>query len=232
MLIPWLDHANPEFPPIETALSEPEGLLAAGGKLSADTLLKAYRLGIFPWYEAPDPVLWWSPDPRSILEPAEVHISRSMRKLLRKPPFTLSCDRAFVDVMRACAAPRNYTEHTWIGNEMIAAYQALHKAGFAHSIEVWRNDELVGGLYGVAIGCVFCGESMFSNVNNASKFAFIHLCHILKKTGFQFIDCQLESGHLRTLGAKNISRQDFKNRLRAAIHQEPAYSPWKLLSND
>ena len=227
-MIPWLDPDNVRFPPVDMALEEPDGLLAAGGNLAPQTLLQAYRRGIFPWYEAPDPILWWSPDPRAVIIPAEVHVSKSMRKFLRKAPYRLSCDSAFIRVMQCCAAPRNYTEQTWIGVDMINAYNRLHEKGYAHSVEAWLGDQLVGGLYGVAIGCMFFGESMFSRADNASKFAFIHLARELDRAGFTLIDCQVASDHMASLGAKNMPRDDFQLRLKEAINKEPAFSPWTM----
>lgn len=229
-MIRWLDPDHVYFPPVTKALKEPNGLLAAGGNLTVPTLLTAYRNGIFPWYEPPDPILWWSPDPRAVLFPEQLHISHSMQKLLRKAPFTLSCDQAFTDVMHGCAAPRNYTQHTWISNDMIDAYTALHQAGYAHSVEVWQGQQLVGGLYGVAIGCAFFGESMFSKTDNASKFGFIALVQVLQQAGFQLIDCQLASQHLHSLGATNISRADFQLSLHQAVQCQPVFSPWDRLN--
>src|SRR5690554_5032677 len=225
-MIPWLDPSNIQFPPLEHALDEPNGLLAAGGNLSIPTLLKAYRYGVFPWYSAPDPILWWSPDPRTLLFADNLHISRSMQKVLRKAPFTVTYDQAFEQVIQACAAPRNYTANTWITPEIKQAYTALHEAGHAHSIEVWENDILVGGLYGIAIGCAFMGESMFSKVSNASKFALIQLSQTLHRAGYHFIDCQVPSAHLHSLGASDVSRKQFKKLLEKATRCTPIFSPW------
>ena len=225
-MIPWLDEDNPKFPDIDKALSDPDGLLAAGGNLDSTTLINAYQRGIFPWYSEPDPVLWWSPNPRCILKPDQVHISKSMKKVLRQQTFTLSWDTAFDEVIRACAAARAYTEETWITDDMLNAYQNLHDQGIAHSLEVWQEDKLVGGLYGLAIGAVFFGESMFSNTNNSSKFAFIKLCEQLEKAEFALIDCQVESEHLTRLGAYTIARQDFKRQLDAATHRHISKPPW------
>ena len=226
-MIPWLDEEYVNFPSIDTALQEPDGLLAAGGNLHSGTLINAYSHGIFPWYSEPDPILWWSPDPRCILAPAEVHISRSMNKELRKQRFSISWDTAFEQVMRACGQPRSYSDETWVSEEMICAYYQLHEEGFAHSIEIWCDNELVGGLYGIALGGVFFGESMFSTTTNSSKFAFISLCQQLHQAGFSLIDCQVESDHLLSLGAYTITREDFQQRLNQAIKQEIGSPPWK-----
>lgn len=230
-MIPWLDVDNCHFPDVSTALTEPNGLLAAGGNLKPQTLLAAYRQGIFPWYSAPDPILWWSPDPRTVLVPEQVHISRSMAKLLRHNPFTITCDTAFIQVMQGCAGVRNYTDQTWISANIIEAYYGLHKAGYAHSVEVWKNSELVGGLYGVAIGCMFYGESMFSHASNASKTGFIILCQALQQCGFQLIDCQVHTGHLESLGAHILSRSDFQASIRQLTLMQPKSSPWVMLNH-
>lgn len=228
--MPLLAHLAPgeDFPASEDALTYPNGLLAAGGVLDSDTLLKAYRRGIFPWYEAPQPVLWWTPEPRSILPVDELHISRSLRKTLRRDAFELSVDQAFEDVMHACAAPREDQQGTWIDPEMIAAYSALHNLGYAHSVEVWRGSSLLGGLYGVAIGGVFFGESMFARETDASKAAMVALVWLLRKGGAKFIDCQIESEHLNSLGARNVSRVDFENRLAHTISMQIASDAWAL----
>lgn len=230
-MIPWLDSPI-EFPPVSEALQEPNGLLAAGGDLSAATLLKAYQHGIFPWYQAPDPILWWAPNPRFIVFPESVHMSKSMGKLLRKNPWQIRCDSAFSTVMRACALPRDYTDDTWINEELIAGYTDLHQAGYAHSVEVWDQEKLIGGLYGVALGRVFFGESMFSLVSNASKYAFIHLSQALKQAGFALIDCQVASNHLHSLGAEEIEGALFQQLLHENIQQAPLFSPWEALHNE
>lgn len=206
----WLDPAIPDmFPPVELALDDPNGLLAVGGDLSVARLLTAYRHGIFPWYSAGQPILWWSPDPRTVLYPDHIHISRSLRKRLRKVDYRISMDNDFSQVMRACAAPRRHQPGTWIVPEMIEAYTALHAAGYAHSIELWQEHSLVGGLYGVALGKVFFGESMFSRIPNASKIVMAHLARQLSLWGFQLLDCQVESQHLLSLGAITIPRNNF-----------------------
>lgn len=208
--ITWLaDDPNTAFPPLEQAFREPDGLLAAGGDLSPERLLNAYRHGIFPWYGEGDPILWWSPDPRCILFPEKLKISRSLRKTLKKQAFDIRMDTAFTDVMRACAESRPGQPGTWITDDMLDAYTHMHELGYAHSIECWQNDALVGGLYGIAIGQVFFGESMFSRVSDASKVALVHLCQYLIAHDFKLIDSQVHTTHLESLGAEMISRQDF-----------------------
>lgn len=228
--MPLLTHLAPgeDFPASADALTYPNGLLAAGGVLDTGTLLRAYRRGIFPWYEAPQPVLWWTPEPRSILPVDELHISRSLRKTLRRDAFELTVDRAFEEVMRACAAPREDQEGTWIDPEMIAAYGALHRLGHAHSVETWRDGRLLGGLYGVAIGGVFFGESMFARETDASKVAMVALVWLLKKGGAKLIDCQIESEHLNSLGARNVSRVDFENRLEHTVAMQIPADIWSV----
>ncbi len=205
----WLEPHSLNFPPANEALADPNGLLAVGGDLHPDRLLAAYRQGIFPWYEEGQPLLWWSPDPRTVLHPSSVHLSRSMRKFLRKSNFVITFDRAFTDVIQACAAPREYTDDTWITPAMQRAYTELHYRGHAHSVEVWEGDQLVGGLYGIALGRAFFGESMFSRRSNASKTAFLALASHLQKLGCELIDCQMPTDHLDSLGAQQISRADF-----------------------
>jgi leucyl/phenylalanyl-tRNA--protein transferase len=209
--IRWLSSAtDPEsFPPPHEALEEPNGLLAAGGDLKPERLLSAYRRGIFPWYERGQPILWWCPNPRAVLFPPELRVSRSLRRVVRRRPFTLTADTAFAEVIAACAAPRSYALDTWITDEMSIAYRKLHRLGWAHSFEAWRDDELVGGLYGVAIGRVFFGESMFARVTDASKTAFVATVRYLAARGFELIDCQVASAHLRSLGATDVPRERF-----------------------
>lgn len=214
------------FPDPELAEIEPNGLLAVGGDLSPLRLLSAYRQGIFPWFSEGEPILWWSPDPRMALFPSEVHVSRSMRKLMRQGRFRLTKDRCFRQVMEACAAPRQYASSTWINPQMIYAYCALHELGHAHSFEVWQGDELVGGLYGVAIGSAFFGESMFSRADNASKAAFICMAETLGAAGFQIIDCQLYTDHLASLGAQPLARHDYLALIHQATRQTAQASPW------
>lgn len=212
-MIPWLSPQNLDFPPVEYAMDEPNGLLAAGGDLNPDRILAAYRQGIFPWFNPGDPILWWSPNPRTVIFPETHHVSKSLRKTLRKGVYRVTFDRAFVQVMQGCAAPRNYANGTWISEAIIASYTELHRRGFCHSVEVWLGDELVGGLYGMALGKVFFGESMFSRADNASKVGFTYLVRTLRDWGFQLIDCQVANEHLFSLGAKEIPREDFQELL-------------------
>lgn len=206
----WLSPDTPDwFPAVELALREPDGLLAIGGDLSVSRLLAAYRHGIFPWYSEEQPILWWSPDPRSVLFPGELNISRSLRKTIKRGHYRVTFDTAFAEVMRQCAAPRGDGLGTWITNEMQFAYRRFHQAGHAHSVEAWHGDQLVGGLYGVALGRIFFGESMFSLMSDASKVAFTTLVAHLRQWGFQLIDCQVETNHLNSLGACNIPRREF-----------------------
>ncbi len=209
----WLNPRSLTFPPIEQALDDPNGLLALGGDLSPARLERAYRLGIFPWYQDGQPILWWSPDPRTVLFPDQLHVSRSMQKFLRKTSLRVTFDQAFSRVISECAAPRDYAQETWITDEMQQAYTALHQRGLAHSVEVWEGDELVGGLYGVALGRLFFGESMFSRRDNASKTGFISLVRRLDRLGFVMIDCQMPTDHLFSLGAVSMPRADFQARL-------------------
>lgn len=223
-----LDHGEP-FPPSSTALDYPNGLLAAGGGLSPERLLHAYRRGIFPWYEEPQPVLWWTPDPRSVLFPDELHVSRSLRKTLRSDRFGLAVDRDFERVMSQCATLRGDGLGTWIDDDMSVAYGRLHRLGHAHSIEVYdTGGALVGGLYGVALGRVFFGESMFSRRDDASKVALVGLVDILRRGKFHMIDCQVESTHLNSLGARNIGRLDFEQRLAQTVDIEAGDDIWRL----
>ncbi|MEZ5573229.1 MAG: leucyl/phenylalanyl-tRNA--protein transferase [Halioglobus sp.] len=226
--VPFLQR-HADFPPSSEALDYPNGLLAAGGELSVQRLLSAYRRGIFPWYEAPQPILWWTPNPRSVLFLNELHISRSLRKTLKSNTFRLAVDHQFAQVMRECARPRSEGGGTWIDTEMIAAYAELHALGFAHSIEVLDSaGKLVGGLYGVAMGQVFFGESMFSRVGDASKVALVALVYLLRRSNFKLIDCQVENPHLNSLGACNIDRLDFERRLKQTVDVEPDSVVWQL----
>jgi leucyl/phenylalanyl-tRNA--protein transferase len=226
-LIPWID-ANRPFPPLSRALKEPNGLLAAGGDLSIQRLLEAYRHGIFPWFSEGDPILWWSPDPRMVLLPAELKISRSLAKTLRKQRFRVTADSAFADIVEACRAPRAGQSGTWITREMIAAYRRLHQAGHAHSVEAWLDDRLAGGLYGVALGRVFFGESMFARVADASKVALVALVRQLERWQFGLIDCQMRTAHLASLGAREIPREDFARRLATLVDYAPVPGPWRF----
>ena len=215
MRLPWLDpdDDNQPFPTIDRALREPDGLLAAGGSLTPRRLLRAYQQGIFPWYSAGQPILWWSPDPRLVLFPEVVNVSRSLRQTLKKGRFTLTADAAFPAVIAACAAPRAGIAGTWITPEINRAYCRLHRLGHAHSIETWCEGQLVGGLYGVAIGRVFFGESMFSAMSDASKAALVVLAAQLRRWSFALIDCQVRTEHLMRMGAVDISRATFQQLL-------------------
>ncbi len=215
-----------DFPSPEEALAEPAGLLAAGGDLSPGRLLAAYRQGIFPWYSCGEPILWWSPDPRCVLFPGQLHLSRRLRRTLDSGRFRLSVDTAFDRVIAGCAAPRAGQEGTWITPEMIRAYTALHRAGHAHSIEVWQGNELAGGLYGVAIGQAFFAESMFHRVRDASKVALAGLCERLLQWGYGLIDCQVESAHLRRMGARTIPRAEFLSRLERLCTTPAHHGAW------
>jgi leucyl/phenylalanyl-tRNA---protein transferase len=223
-LIPWLNDNTP-FPLVEHALRTPNGLLAAGGSLSVPRLLDAYHHGIFPWFNPGEPILWWSPDPRMVLIPSEFKISRSLAKVLRNTPYEVRTDTAFEQVMRSCAAPRTIRQDghhgTWIHEDVIAAYCALHQLGYAHSVEVWMKGQLVGGLYGVCIGHMFYGESMFSNVSNASKIALAHLARQFERWKLPMIDCQMNTPHLASLGAREIPRSEFIASLKELVHCEP-----------
>jgi leucyl/phenylalanyl-tRNA--protein transferase len=201
------------FPPAQQALRDPDGLLAAGGDLSTERLLHAYRRGIFPWFEAGQPILWWSPDPRAVLRPEQLHTSRSLRRRIARREFAITVDRAFDAVLAACAAPRRYGSGTWLTPEMQEAYARLHALGWAHSFEAWRSGRLVGGLYGIYLGRVFFGESMFTEVSDASKVAFAHAVAYLEQRGCALIDCQVWSSHLHRLGAELIPRAAFLDRL-------------------
>ena len=216
-MIGWLNPGDP-FPPAETALIDPNGLLCAGLELTPELVLSAYERGIFPWYSEGQPVLWWSPDPRMVLMPEDFNLHRSLRKTLRHTRFEIRTDTSFEAVMRACAEPRPEQGGTWISEAIIDAYSGLHRAGFAHSVETWMHGELVGGLYGIALGRVFFGESMFMRRTDASKIAFAHLVAQLKRWQFELIDCQQKTDHLASLGAAPISRTDFLGRLSRLVH--------------
>ena len=226
-MIPWLGLRDP-FPPVERALVEPNGLLAAGGDLSPARLLDAYGRGIFPWFNDEDPVLWWSPDPRMVLFPGELHLSRSLRRTIRSQEFTVTFDRAFHDVMEGCAGPRDNQDGTWITADMMRAYARMAELGHAHSVEAWADGTLAGGLYGVAVGRIFYGESMFSRRSNASKVAVSWLARQLDRWQFALIDCQMSTEHLASLGAREVPRADFLRRLARGTALPPVPLPWVI----
>jgi len=216
------------FPPVESALTTPNGLLCVGGDLSAKRLLAAYRSGIFPWFSPGDPILWWSPNPRMVLYPAELHLPRSLAKVLRNRAYEVRFDTAFAEVMHGCAASqRPGQDGTWITPAIIAGYCELHAQGHAHSAECWMDGELVGGLYGVAIGHMFYGESMFAKRPDASKIAFVHLVRWLAAQGFGLIDCQMRTEHLARFGAREIGREEFLQTLRRLTGQGRPVGPWQ-----
>ena len=229
-MIPWLNPEDP-FPPLSTALKDPSGLLAAGADLSPERLIHAYRQGIFPWFSAGDPILWWSPDPRMVLFPSELKVTRSLEKALRNRDYEVRVDTRFGAVMSACAkAPREGQNGTWITDEMINAYCALHSQGLAHSVETWIDGELAGGLYGIALGQAFYGESMFARATDASKIAFVHLVRQLQRWQFGIIDCQMRTDHLSRFGAREIPRSEFSALLAKLVNcnNPVTKSPWKF----
>lgn len=245
-MIPLLGPSDP-FPPIERALTDPNGLLAAGGTLTIPRLVDAYQRGIFPWFSAGDPVLWWSPDPRMVLFVDELRVSRSLAKRLRRGGYEVTADRAFSAVLRACAAPRPQMARTartpqmtqraqtstadagtWLVPQMMRAYERLHEAGVAHSIEVWMDGELAGGLYGVALGRMFFGESMFTRRTDASKIALVRLAGQLAQWGFPMVDCQMSTEHLASLGARDIPRRTFARLIAPLVAFEGVSAPWRL----
>jgi leucyl/phenylalanyl-tRNA--protein transferase len=223
-VLAWLDGADP-FPPVERALKNPNGLLAAGGELSMARLLEAYRRGIFPWYSSAEPVLWWSPDPRMVLYCAELKVSRSLAKSVRNKGYTVRIDTAFEAVLAGCA---DRPEGTWLGRPMRAAYLRLHRAGYAHSFETWRGNDLVGGLYGVALGRMFYGESMFSRASDASKVALVKLVEALGARGFPLIDCQMRTELLASLGAREIPRRTFLHELERLVNYPEHPGRWNV----
>ncbi|MGH8516946.1 MAG: leucyl/phenylalanyl-tRNA--protein transferase [Panacagrimonas sp.] len=230
MNLPWLDPGD-SFPDPSQAwdASQPApGLLAAGGALDIDSLHRAYSSGIFPWFSDGEPILWWSPDPRAVLIPADLYVSTSLRKSVRRGDYAVSLDTAFGNVLTQCSGPRSRSRGTWLGTEMRDAYAQLHIRGYAHSVEVWRAGELIGGLYGVALGRVFFGESMFSRKDDASKLALYWLCQQLIAWDFGLIDCQVGSAHLKSLGATDVSRERFLNLLRVAVSRPPRTGLWRF----
>jgi leucyl/phenylalanyl-tRNA--protein transferase len=217
------EHADPEwFPPLEQALREPSGLLAAGGDLSPARLLSAYERGVFPWYSAQQPILWWAPDPRMVLFPAEFKVSRSLGKTLSNGRFECRLDTAFGATIRACAAPRRSGADTWLNPDMIESYEELHRRGYGHSVETWRGGELVGGLYGLQLDGAFFGESMFSRERDASKVALARLVEESRRRGIELIDCQIASSHLASLGAREVPRSEFVRLLRRCARRVPS----------
>ncbi len=229
-MIRWLQPEEP-FPPVQSALAEPNGLLAAGGDLSPERLIEAYQHGVFPWSSAGQPILWWSPDPRMVLLPAEIRITRSLAKVLRNRDYEVRADSAFREVMQACAEPRAEQDGTWISDDMIKAYHALHRRGIAHSIETWIDGELAGGLYGVAIGRMFYGESMFTRRPDASKIALVHLVRQLQRRGYEMIDCQVHTAHLQRMGGREIPRTAFMHKLGELVNYPSNPGAW-VLDND
>lgn len=229
----WINPDEPAdaFPPAHHALRDPDGLLAVGGDLARDRLLSAYRKGIFPWFNPGQPVLWWSPDPRAVLFPAELHVSRSLKRTLNRGRFRFSIDRDFRGVIAACArTPRNGQGGTWITDDMRAAYLDLHDAGYAHSLETWQDGKLVGGIYGVALGKVFFGESMFSHVSDASKAALVVLVDEMRARNFVLLDCQVASAHLESLGSREIPRNSFLEFLEAHAQNDDT-GRWDFLGD-
>ena len=224
-MIPWL-RGDSAFPPVEKALKSPNGLLCAGGDLSAERLLAAYARGIFPWFSEGDPILWWSPDPRMVLFPEELRISRSLRKTVKQEVFEIRVDTSFRAVMENCAGPRDGQAGTWIVDEILDAYTQLHEMGFAHSVESWREGQLVGGLYGVSLGRAFFGESMFARQTDASKVALVHLVERLRARDYSVIDCQQNTAHLASLGAREIPRAAFSQLLQESIQYPLSGERW------
>lgn len=225
--IAWLDPALLAFPPVEEALDDPNGLLAAGGDLSTERLLLAYRSGIFPWYEEGQPLLWWSPEPRCVLYPESFRMTRSLRKRLRQNRFDIRVSTAFAEVVEACSAPRDGQAGTWITSDMMRAYVRLHSLGFAQSVEAWRDGRLVGGLYGVTLGRMFFGESMFHTETDASKIAAAYLCRIMLRHRGPFIDCQVENDHLLSLGAETMPRAEFVAHLDRHCQESAGRIDWE-----
>lgn len=225
-MIPWLDRGTP-FPPVEHARREPNGLLAAGGELSVGRLLSAYQRGIFPWFSEGEPLLWWSPDPRMVVFTDQLKISRSLAKSARNRGYEIRIDTAFAAVLEGCAGPRRREAGTWLGPEMRSAYLRLHRIGYAHSFETWHHGNLVGGLYGVAIGRMFFGESMFSLATDASKVALVGLVQELRLRHFPMIDCQMNTAHLASLGAREMPRAEFLRAVSSLVHYPEAAGRWE-----
>jgi leucyl/phenylalanyl-tRNA---protein transferase len=215
------------FPPVE--LADPSGILAVGGDLSPERLIEAYSRGIFPWFSEGDPIIWWSPDPRFVIFPDELYVSRTMRQVLRRGIFTITCDTDFRSIIQGCQEPRKRERGTWITAEMMDAYVRLHELGFAHSVEAWQDGVLAGGLYGVSLGRCFFGESMFTRAANASKAAFITLARRLEERGFIIIDSQVYTAHLESLGAHDITREEYIGILADGLKHETMKGSWKDL---
>jgi leucyl/phenylalanyl-tRNA--protein transferase len=230
MNLTLLDSQQPQFPHPSHAVREPDGLLAVGGNLNPPTLLDAYRQGIFPWYQDQDPILWWSPSQRCVIDMGGLHLSKSLRRTLRRQQYRVTTDQSFAAVVQACAAPRGEDNGTWINPQMADAYTQLHQLGHAHSVEVWQSQQLVGGIYGVAVGDIFCGESMFSRVTDGSKIAMTYLCHALYRLGYRLLDCQLENSHLTSMGAYLLPRSAFLAELQHGLNKTPGWPEAASLS--
>ncbi len=227
--LPYLEPTDPCFPEISTALRDPDGLLAAGGSLSVPWLVQAYANGIFPWFDDDSgPILWWSPRRRAVIRPGTMHVSRSLKKKIRRGQYSVSVDLEFDAVVEACSEPRQNSSGTWITQGMRKAYESLHSAGYAHSLEVYQDSRLVGGIYGVSLGAMFFGESMFSRVTDASKIAFYELHRLLNRWDFSLIDCQIQNPHLESLGVIEISRTQFREALEKNRTVPTRYGPWRL----
>ena len=226
--VAWIAATDPPdgFPPVTQALREPDGLLAAGGDLGTPRLLAAYRRGIFPWYEEGQPLLWWSPDPRCVFRAGDLHVSRRLCQDIRRSTLEVRTNSAFANVIRACAGPRRYQRGTWITRDIRAAFERLHGEGWAHSVEIWSGDELVGGLYGLAIGRAFFGESMFSARSNASKYALLYMDRLLRDGTFGLLDCQVRSSHLLSMGASTLSRGTFVELLTELCEPPVPFEKW------
>lgn len=229
-MLAWLERGDP-FPSVERALKNPNGLLAAGADLSLERLLDAYRHGIFPWYSSGQPPLWWSPDPRMVLECEALKVSRSLSKSIRNKGYEVRVDTAFPEVLRGCSAPRHGEPGTWLGPDMRVAYARLHGAGYAHSFETWCDGKLIGGLYGVALGRMFYGESMFSRATDASKVALVKLVQVLKSRRFPLIDCQVHTPLLESLGAREIPRREFLRALASLVNYPEPPMKWNVESS-
>lgn len=224
----WLDPRDPDqpFPPTHLAMRDPNGLLAIGGDLTPRRLLRAYAQGIFPWYNPDEPILWWCPDPRTVLVPAQLHVTRSLRQAIQRKDYAVTFDRALGSVLDSCSGERRDSRGTWLGLDMKSAYRQLHQQGHCHSVEIWRDGELIGGLYGVSIGRMFFGESMFTRADNASKIALYWLCEQFKVWQFEMIDCQVGSTHLASLGAQSLGRDKFLHQVAIATQQAAPALPW------